>query len=483
MSAPLHLPVLRWGQPYRSLDRSPLAGVRTGAPVAEVSQANPGLVARDLGRAPDAQASLARLSTAELLAIGRRAGELFAHAELPVGDEPQTPARYLDQLAATTGMPLALGRRNMDKVRFVLDGMEGVLAGLTRGLDLAVLDAGFGRLASGAVSFRRECDALGLVLPSNSPGVHALWLPAVALKVALAVKPGRQDPWTPYRIVQAFLAAGAPPAAFGFYPGDHAAASEILLRCGRSLLFGDAGTVEPWRGDPRIEVHGPGWSKVVFGTDGAASWRRHLDVLVSSVAENGGRSCVNASGIRTPAHGREIAAALAERLAAIAPRALDDPAAALVAFPSRAAAERLSAALDRQLAGGGAEDLTARHRSGGRGGRVAEVDGCAFLLPTLVWCDDAAHPLAQAEYPFPFVSVVELPEGELVERLGPSLAVTAITDDPQLRRRLLDAAHVDRLSFDSSVPTCRVSWDQPHEGNLFEHLYRRRAFTAAETAA
>jgi hypothetical protein len=22
----------------------------------------------------------------------------------------------------------------------------------------------------------------------------------------------------------------------------------------------------------------------------------------------------------------------------------------------------------------------------------------------------------------------------------------------------------------------RISWDQPHEGNLFEHLYARRAF-------
>jgi acyl-CoA reductase-like NAD-dependent aldehyde dehydrogenase len=471
--------VLRWGEPYASLDRARLVDVRSGAPVAEVSQANPGLVARDLNRAAEAQASLAALSTAELLAISRRAATLFAEAELPVGDEPQTPARYLEQLAATTGMPHALGKRNVEKIRFVLDGMAGVLAGLTRGLDLAVLDVGFGRLPSGAVSFRRECDALGLVLPSNSPGVHALWLPAVALEVALAIKPGRQDPWTPYRIVQAFVAAGAPPAAFGFYPGEHAAASEVLLRCGRSLLFGDAGTVAPWRGDPRIEVHGPGWSKVVFGADAAASWPRHLDVLVSSIADNGGRSCVNASGVRTPAHGRAMAAALAERLAAIVPLPLDDPAAALVPFPSRAAAERLSAAIDRQLAGGGAEDLTARHR---RGGRVAEVDGCAFLLPTLVWCDEPDHPLAQAEYPFPFAAVVEQPEAELVERLGPSLVVTAITDDAGLRRRLLAAPHVDRLNF-GSVPTGRVSWDQPHEGNLFEHLYRRRAFTAEESAA
>lgn len=475
----LHIPILRWGKPYRSLDRVRLSDVRNGSPVAEVSQANPGLVAHDLNRAAEAQASLARLSTAELLAITRRAAELFARGELPVGEESQSAERYLVQLSSTTGMPQALARRNLEKIRFVLDSMDTVLGGLTRGLDLGVLDAGFGRLEACAVSFRREANALGLVLPSNSPGVHALWLPAIALKVALAIKPGRQEPWTPYRIAQAFIAAGAPVEAFGFYPSEHAGAAEILQRCGRSLLFGDAGTVAPWRADARIEIHGPGWSKVIFGADQAPHWRDHLDVLVASIAENGGRSCINASGVRTPAHGRELAEALAQRLAAIEARSLDDPEAKLAAFPSRAAAERLSEHIDRQLASGGAEDLTARYRPGGR---VATVDGCTFLLPTLVWCESDEHPLAQAEYLFPFAAVVEVPEPEMVARLGSSLVVTATTDDPGLRRQLLEAGHVDRLNF-GSLPTCRVSWDQPHEGNLFEHLYRRRAFDAVEAVA
>jgi hypothetical protein len=35
--------------------------------------------------------------------------------------------------------------------------------------------------------------------------------------------------------------------------------------------------------------------------------------------------------------------------------------------------------------------------------------------------------------------------------------------------------HIDRLNI-GPVPTYKLSWDQPHEGNLFEHLYRQRAF-------
>ena len=78
--------------------------------------------------------------------------------------------------------------------------------------------------------------------------------------------------------------------------------------------------------------------------------------------------------------------------------------------------------------------------------------------------------------------VIALKVGEPFGTIVLALAVTAITEDERLRRELLASPHVDRLTF-GAVPTSRVSWDQPHEGNLFEHLYRRRAFATAETAA
>jgi hypothetical protein len=34
---------------------------------------------------------------------------------------------------------------------------------------------------------------------------------------------------------------------------------------------------------------------------------------------------------------------------------------------------------------------------------------------------------------------------------------------------------VDRLNV-GGIPTTQIGWDQPHEGNLFEHLYARRAY-------
>ena len=467
----IEIPILRAGRLYRSLETHVLRDLRTGEPVAEISQANSGLIKRDLA---ESRKPLAGLTSAELLDICGRAATLFAEGEL----EGQGPEDYIRRLSATSGLPETLCRFNMEKVRTVLAGMAQVLAGLTRGLDLAALDAGWAVQDGRRVSFRAQTDVLGAVLPSNSPGVHTLWLPAYALKIPVVLKPGREEPWTPLRILHALIAAGMPREAAFYYPADHGGATEILLRCGRSMFFGDAATVRPFRDDPRVQIHGPGWSKVIFGEDQVGHWEQHLDLLATSVAENGGRSCLNASGVWVPRFGRQIAEALAERLAQIPALPLDHPEARLAAFTKPEVARRISDWIDRQLRIPGAVDLTAEIR----GERVAEVGGATFLLPTVVWCEDPEHPLASAELLFPFATVVEVPQSELLTRIGSTLVGTALTENVGFQRELFACPLIDRLNL-GAIPTSRVSWDQPHEGNLFAHLYRQRALQKATVAA
>ncbi|MGH9868965.1 MAG: aldehyde dehydrogenase family protein [Candidatus Polarisedimenticolia bacterium] len=475
-----HVPILRAGRPYRSLERVVLRDVRNGEPVAEVSQANRGLIARDLAGMDARAQSLREMTAADLGAISARAADLYARAELPLDDgTTQSPDQYLAQLSATTGMPLALCRGNMGKIESVLRRVTSVVEGWTRGIDPAVLDRGWVMEGGRRVSFRAEAAALGAVLPNNSPGVHGLWAPALALKYPLVLRPGRQEPWTPLRIVRAMMAAGAPESAFSFYPSDHSGGIEVLLRCGRSMVFGDEGTLRPWKDDPRVQLHGPGWSKVILDEAACAEFEKHLDVIVASIADNGGRSCLNTSGVFVASRGRVIAEALAERLAAIEPLPMDDPKARLAAFAEPAVAHRVSAHIDSLLQAPGAVDLSARTRGICR---IEQVDGCTFLRPTVVHCEDPDHPLARAEYLFPFAAVVEVPEDDLAARIGPTLVATAIVSDGPLRRALAGSTSIDRLNL-GPIPTSRIDWDQPHEGNLFDHLYRRRAVQIDDAAA
>jgi acyl-CoA reductase-like NAD-dependent aldehyde dehydrogenase len=471
----LHVPLLRKGRVYESLDVARVAHHRTGEPFVEISQANSGLIRRDLLDQETGRRALAQVSVAELLEICARAAEHFASDALPLGEGEQTTDDYVRQVSATTGLPFVLARRNMQKIRGVLAEMESVLAGLTRNLELRILDDGFGETGGQALSFFPRGLSLGVVLPNNSPGVHSLWVPAVPLKIPLVLKPGSAEPWTPYRIIQAFIRAGAPPEAFSFYPTGHGGAGEILRGCGRGMIFGDVSSTGMWRDDPRIEVHGPGYSKIIIGEDCIDEWERYLDVMVASIVENGGRSCINASGIWVPAHAAEISEALSERLSKIVPRAAEDEEAQLAPFTDAGVAARISETIDQGLSQPGARDVTASYR---QSGRLMVWQNCSYLLPTIVLCEEAGHPLANREFLFPFASVTQINQDLIPEALGPSLVVTAITSDDRLIERLVSSAHVDRLNL-GPVPTNRVSWDQPHEGNLFEHLYARRAFQRA----
>jgi len=474
----LHIPILRKGEPYTSLDIVHVPHHRTREPFVEISQANVGLIRRDLLDQPTTHELLSRFSTAELVDICNRAAEHFLNGTLPLGDQPQTSQDYVEQVSATTGLPHVLVLRNMQKIRTMLAEMAGVLDGLTRNLDWKVLDRGCGEVEGHALSFFPRAHSLGVVLPNNSPGVHSLWIPAFPLRVPLVLKPGSAEPWTPYRIIQALIQAGAPSEVFSFYPADHAGAGEVLRNCGRGIVFGDASTTKVWANDARIEVHGPGYSKIIIGEDCIDKWEQYLDVMAASIAENGGRSCINASGVWVPRHADEISQALAERLARIVPRAADDEAAQLAPFSDAGVATRISAMIDQGLTEPGAADASAATR---QTERLVSWDSCSYLLPTIVLCEAPTHPLANREFLFPFASVVKVKQDQIPEMLGPSLVVTAITNDANLIQKLIASPHVDRLNI-GAVPTNQVSWDQPHEGNLFEHLYARRAFQRAASA-
>src|SRR5205823_5563811 len=177
----LHLPVLRWGQPYTSLDVDPVVHFATGEPIANVSRANGGLTS------------------------------------------------------------------------------------LTRGLQFDILTRGHGAGRGVPVSYQPQSPVVGLVLPSNSPGVHTLWLPVIPLQIGLVLKPGPQEPWTPYRMAEAFGEAGIPREAISVYPGQGDVGAAVLESCGRSLIFGGTATVDRYRGNPAVQAHGPGFSKILIG--------------------------------------------------------------------------------------------------------------------------------------------------------------------------------------------------------------------------
>ncbi len=472
----IELPAYRWGEPYESLDVDQVNHFYTGEPVARLHTVGSGIIQRDAKKARAARQALRALSPAELIARCKEAGELFESGTLTVGNATQSPQEFVALQSATTGMPIAMCEANVKKNAFVMKNIDQILDALTRGLDLEILARGYGDEGRGVtVSYQAQCDAMGAVLPSNSPGVHTLWIPVIALQIGLVLKPGSQEPWSPYRVMAAMVEAGIPREAFCLYPGAGGEiGGAILSSCRRAMIFGGPQTIQQYSGNPRVQVHGPGYAKIVIGDDQIDNWESHLDLMVDSVLRNGGRSCVNASSIYVPRHGREIAQALAERLGPVDVLPPDDPNAQLAAFTIEGAAAAIWKGIARDI-----EDAGTTHMTESYGERLVDRPPVAYLRPVVLHCTSPESPAANKEYMFPCVAVVECPQQEMIGRMGYTLICTALTDNEAFRQELVDTVDIDRLNL-GPIPTPQLDWLQPHEGNLIEFLFRNRALQVAK---
>lgn len=467
----LHIPISRWGEPYKSMEADKVVHFITGEVLAEVSRSNGALVERDMKHAARARAVLREIPIREILQMVKKAGDLYAKAELPLGNGTQTPEQFARMQSATTGLPEHMCKFNMEKNQFVLHNMDKILDSLTRGLDLDNLTRGYGMESRGVpISYQAMSPVLGMVLPSNSPGVHTLWLPIIPMQIGLVLKPGPQEPWTPYRMANAFIQAGIPKQAIAIYPGLGDIGAAVLNSCPKSLIFGGSATVEQYKGNPRVQAHGPGFSKILLGDDEVDNWEKYLDIMADSVFINSGRGCINCSGIWVSRNGKKIAEALANRMGPVEPLPPEDPKSALAAFTVPNQADGVWTAIEADLKEPGVEHTTAKF-----GPRLVKRERCDYLRPTVVYCAGPDKAIAKKEYMFPFVTVVECPQADMLAKIGPTLVCSAITRDKKFQRDLADAIHIDRLNI-GAIPTIKLNWLQPHEGSIVDFLFRARAF-------
>jgi hypothetical protein len=67
----------------------------------------------------------------------------------------------------------------------------------------------------------------------------------------------------------------------------------------------------------------------------------------------------------------------------------------------------------------------------------------------------------------------------MLKKIGPTLVGTVITNDEKFIEGCINATHIDRLNI-GPIPTTRLNWLQPHEGNIIDFLFRSRALQVTE---
>ena len=466
----LNVPVFRLGhnEPWHSAlsEKKPIQAI-DGSNLGEQSVTLPARIKYDT-RPEQARQLLDKVrefGLAKMLTGFRDVAHHFRNSELEVGGVKMGPDEYCRVQSLATGVPERLCRENMDKIYKAFMRIEQTLRGhlnAWRG-DVSLEDIFSGKEGNGVA---RQSAILGGIWPSNSSGVYQLLPPGLALGPVL-IKPGSGDILTPLRIREACRVVGLPSEVIGIYPGDgDRLSSPIAEATQRRLLFGGADTVNRYHGNPQVEVHGPGCSKIIIGQDKIANWRDYLDSMKASVMNGSGRGCIACSAIYAPGEiAEEVAIALSDLIGDTHVRKLDDPEAQLAAFGSPQGAANILGLMRKYVAHGEGRFITPEED------RAVVCGPYSVLRPVVAYLPKVPAPgdlsASKFEIPAPAVLVVNSDGYPLDQVIGSTLVCTAITDDGELLNKLADSGRISRLNRKPIATTtihCEGEAEVPLEG-------------------
>jgi len=447
----LQLDALVHSGSYRATRRATINDV-TGEPVAELSIVPRILVPRCLtalrkARTPTVEKRIEALT---------RAGHAFA-TETIAG---MSPAEYQRTVSRISGLPISV-------VRNATHAVAEAAAAAHRTTQfarpaIAVDDWRDPLTRSGRPLWTRRGDVFAVNAAGNHPGVHSLWLEALAMGYRVAVRPSTREPLTPYRLIAALRSSGFSDDQVAFLPTDHAVADELVGGADLAMVFGGDDVIRKYAGSPTVLPRGPGRSKVLLATK---DWRRHIDTIVASVADHGGAACINATAVFVAGDPEPVAQAIAERLSSIPALPPDDEAARL---PVHTLAE--AHAFEKFVLG---HAKGARAWLGGDGIARPVGAGCAALGPAVFQVDRSDAPQTRVEVGFPCVWVAPWSPEDGVAPLKDTLVLTAIVDDDTLVDRLVAEPSI-RNVYLGDRPTCWFQYEVPHDGYLAEFLMRTK---------
>ncbi|GAA3168901.1 MULTISPECIES: aldehyde dehydrogenase family protein [Streptomyces] len=447
----LDIPALGPTGPYRTWKRTTVPDA-SGIPALELASV-PGLV---VSHWIDQMRGSAPLPVAEIPDVLRKAADVFEGGTVLGGDLRAHERR----VSALTGTPITVVRECDELITATLRDV-GRAPSSARPTGCTPVGTAVSDAPSAGAVWRRTGDVFAVHAAGNSPGVHAMWLDALAFGYRIVVRPSTRDPFTPYRLVTALRQAGVPPTQLVVAPCDHATAGLVIERSDRALVYGGQNVVDMYRGRGDIRLQGPGRSKLVVTAD--ADRNAGLGLACTGALYHAGTACTATTGVLVERDPAGFAGELAAALREVAPaRPLDDG--ALLPCMPKADADRLVAAvLDR------AKDAVVHLAP------VAEPVGgegsSATVTPAVVELASPRDPLLSYELPFPCVWIAPFERGAM-DVLDGSLVLSLHTEDMGL---VAEAAALTAVSnVYRSRPTSWTHPDVPHDGFLGEFLMRAK---------
>jgi hypothetical protein len=373
----------------------------------------------------------------------RRAGELLADGA-PGGWTSEEHARLI---TLATGSPIACAREAVLELAGGLQAVEEAMGWQAPGGDLEAFGRRRVRHPDGKTfAWVPVGQVLGFVAPSNHPAVHLTWVLALAMGWTVLLRPGADDPFTPWRVLQALTEAGFPTGRVALLSGGHDLVPALIDAADRTVAYGGEALGALLGRDSRVLFNGPGRSKVLV--DGPVPPEQAVPFLVECILHDGGRKCTCASSVLVRGEAPGVLEGLQAQLCGLPLLDPLDPAARVPAWKGMPAGNLPCA-------------FTAR-------------DGLAFLQPDLVRCPSPSAPPFGVELPGPWATAAVVPAGtDPLPHLRGSQAVTLLSRDRQLREACLLEPSILKV-FTGLIPPWHTRPGAPHHGRLADFLFQAK---------
>ena len=269
---------------YRTRNREVITDT-AGVAVAELSIVPPLYVTRAIS----AQRKARPLPTAQREPALAKTAEIFMNSVIAGLDFDQ----YVDLASRVSGLPIAVTRAGARGVAgAVSTALEAVRPAQPAG---AAFDWREERTRTGCAVWARRGEVFAVHASGNSPGIHGLWLQALALGYRVAIRPSRREPFTGHRLIHALRQAGFRNEDVVYLPTDYAGADEIIRAADLAMVYGGEDVVDKYAHDPSVFPNGPGRSKILITAE--QDWRDYLEVIVDSISDMGGMACINTTAV------------------------------------------------------------------------------------------------------------------------------------------------------------------------------------------
>ena len=373
----------------------------------------------------------------------------------------------------STGMPISVVRNAVGMIPsfFKKEQLERFLTANSPTGELEVYDKLIGVRGTTKFGFAPRGKNVGVALPGNHPTVALFGALIPLFKIPAIIRSSSSEPFTSYRICKSLWEAGIPSEALFHFVTTHAEVDTLVTKSDLGIVFGSDWTIQMYGKNNKIKAYGPGRSKILVDADKMSTYRMRqaLDIAYRSITYDGGRGCINASGIiyNSEEGYDEFKHKLARKLAKIEPYQPLEEESQLPAMTKEAAIKLASYIKQRMK---NTKDLTAEYR--GYDDFLYLNGEFGYLLPMLLEIDEN-HKMRTDEYPFPFGTITKVEEYLPHELVRDTLALSVITDKKEKVKEYLLEPSIHKVFVNES--SFLMDLAAPHEGFMSDFLYQKKA--------